>query len=151
MALTEDLEVLRKTPLFASLPDEALRLLAFGADKQRIFAGETLFRQDEEANCAYVIVSGEVEILSQSGDNEPVSMGKYSRASLIGELALIAPQERQFSVKALNEVSLIQVDREVFQRLMREYPQLAELLQQRIKQNLENLTEKLAQLGDSFR
>ena len=151
MALNDDLSVLRDTPLFSELPVDALRLLAFGGDHRSLIKGDTLYRQGDAANCAYVVSSGEVEILWTLGEREPVSQGFLGRGGLMGEIALIAPSERQFTIKAVETSELIRINRDVFHRLMAEYPQIADKLKERIQQNLGELAIKLNQLGGKFR
>ncbi|MBO6917399.1 MAG: cyclic nucleotide-binding domain-containing protein [Rhizobiaceae bacterium] len=151
MALNDDLSVLRDTPLFSQLPVDALRLVAFGGDHRNLIKGDTLYRQGDAANCAYVVASGEVEIFWTLGEREPVSQGVLGRGGLMGEVALIAPSERQFTIKAVETSELIRIDRDVFHRLMSEYPQIAEMLRERIQQNLGELAVKLSELGSKFR
>lgn len=69
----------------------------------------------------------------------------------MGEIALIAPSERQFTIKAVETSELIRINRDVFHRLMAEYPQIADKLKERIQQNLGELAIKLNQLGEKFR
>jgi hypothetical protein len=127
MALNDDLALLGSTPLFSDMPVDALRLLAFGAEHENLHAGGTLYHQDDAANCAYIIISGRVELLSQTEARTPVSMGMIDRAGLLGEIALIACH-----------------------RLLSEYPEIATLLQKRIQQNLADLLQKLGGMGHKF-
>ncbi len=45
MALTDDIMLLGQVPLFAGFSDDQLRLIAFGAERRRVAAGQTLFRE----------------------------------------------------------------------------------------------------------
>lgn len=150
MALNDDLALLGSTPLFSDMPVEALRLLAFGAEHEKLHAGGTLYHQDDAANCAYIIISGSVELLSQTEGKAATSMGIIDRAGLLGEIALIAPAKRQFTVKAKDDSQLLRINRDLFHRLLGEYPEIATLLQKRIQQNLADLLQKLGGLGHKF-
>lgn len=151
MALNDDLAVFRVTPLFSELPDEALRLIAFGAEHRNILKGDTLYKQGDAASCAYVVASGSIEVWWQSGEREAVSQGVLDQGSLMGEIALISATERQFTAKATENSSLIRINRDLFHRLISEYPQIADKLRVRIEQNLGDLVGKLNQLSDRFR
>jgi len=78
-------DFLKKVPLFANLSEADLERLV--VSEETISAGELLFSQGEIGNKAYVITSGEVEILKESGEQtillatcgageEPVGPGK---------------------------------------------------------------------------
>ena len=60
MSLESDIAILRNVPLFEGLASDQLRLLAFGAERRRLAAGEIVFRQDAQADAGFVIASGTV-------------------------------------------------------------------------------------------
>ncbi len=45
MALNDDIMLLSNVPLFADISEDKLRLIAFGAERRRIFKGQELFRE----------------------------------------------------------------------------------------------------------
>ena len=55
MALSDDIALLSKVPLFAGLADDKLRLMAFGAERRRLVEGQTLFREGTSADCGFVV------------------------------------------------------------------------------------------------
>lgn len=150
MALNDDLEVLRQTPLFSEMPDEALRLLAFGATHRNIYEGQALYNFGDSASGAYVVLSGTLELTAPAENGDMVAAGTAKRAALLGELALISPTKRQFTVTATENAHLVRFDRTLFHRLLTEYPELAEILRKRIKQNLTELTSKLQRIKYKF-
>ncbi|MGO7660807.1 cyclic nucleotide-binding domain-containing protein, partial [Rhizobium ruizarguesonis] len=62
MALTHDIHMLAQLPLFKDMNEDQLRLVAFGADRRMIAAGQMLFRQGSPAESAYVILTGSLEL-----------------------------------------------------------------------------------------
>lgn len=56
--LLDDVELFRPIPLFASLKDEQLKIIAFSARREIAPEGTVLFRAGERADCGYVIRSG---------------------------------------------------------------------------------------------
>ena len=150
MALSDNLVVLQRTPLFAELQQEALRLLAFGAEQRKILKGDTLYRQGDSADCAYVVLSGVMEIWLQTPHKEQVRIRTLEKGSLMGEIALIMPTKRHFTAKAAENTDLLRINRDIFQRLMDEYPFIATLLQDRIQQSLRKLMAELHHLQQKF-
>ena len=54
MALSDDIALLARVPLFTGLTDDKLRLMAFGAERRRLVEGQTLFREGTSADCGFV-------------------------------------------------------------------------------------------------
>lgn len=150
MALNDDLEVLRQTPLFSEIPDEALRLLAFGATHRNIYEGQSLYNLGDSASGAYVVLSGTLELTTPAENGDIVVAGTAKRATLLGELALISPTKRQFTVTATESAHLVRFDRVLFHRLLTEYPEVADILRQRIEQSITELTSNLQKIRHKF-
>ncbi len=77
-------------------------------ERKTIKAGDLVFEEGEKGDFAYLIVSGQVEIFRQSGNNERV-LATLGRGEIIGEMSLIDNQPRVASARALedSEFSLI--------------------------------------------
>ncbi|MEW7007945.1 cyclic nucleotide-binding domain-containing protein [Lentilitoribacter sp. EG35] len=150
MALTDDLEVLHQTPLFSEIPGEALRLLAFGATHRNIYEGQSLYKFGDSASGAYVVLSGNLELSAPNKNGEMAIVGTAERAALLGELALISPSKRQFTVTATENAHLMRFDRVLFHRLLTEYPEVADVLRKRIEQNITELTSNLQKIKYKF-
>ena len=58
MALDDDVRILSGVGLFEGFTAEQLRLLAFGAETTNLPAQRKLYREDDVADSAYVVVSG---------------------------------------------------------------------------------------------
>ena len=57
MALDDHIRILSGVRLFEGLTQDQLRLLAFGAERMQLPAGRKLFREDDDADSAYVVLS----------------------------------------------------------------------------------------------
>jgi len=63
MSLHEEVDMLKRIPLFAQIEPPKLKLIAFSSERVAFDAGHTLFRQGDAANAAYVIVEGKAEVI----------------------------------------------------------------------------------------
>ena len=82
MALDDDIALFRQVPTLALLGDEALRILAIGAESQVVPSGTVLFYAGEPGNAGYVIHDGAMRLLPGT---RTVSLAKtFSGAALIG-------------------------------------------------------------------
>ena len=149
MALDDDIRVLSGVGLFSELTAEQLRLLAFGAESTRFAAGQPIYAQGTQADCAYIVVSGAVE-LHRDEDAQgapPVRMGP---GSVMGELALIAQTTRPSHALARTDTVLLRLNRSLFRRILEEYPDTAAMLHRRISDELGSMIEQIGRLAPRF-
>ncbi|MCX8999299.1 cyclic nucleotide-binding domain-containing protein [Rhizobiaceae bacterium BDR2-2] len=147
MALADDIRVLSQAPVFSSLPDDALRLVAFGAEKKVLSGGQVLFREGAPAESAYIVVSGRVAIVT-GGRGEP--QGFAGPGTLLSELALITRVERKFTAVAEGDLEVLRIARALFRRLMEEYPQVAVIAEARIRENITRLAAEAGAMQPRF-
>lgn len=150
MALHDDIRLLASVPLFEGLNDDQLRLLSFGAERRALLTGMTLFRERSPAECAYVIASGRIELTSQGKNGKPHPEGVVGPGALLSELALVTLVERKFTAHALEDCEVIRIPRPLFQRLMEEYPEVARMVENRIRDNINGMVGELSKLRAIF-
>src|SRR5262249_31698197 len=83
--------------------------------KKQFKKGEVLIREGESGDCAYVIETGNVEILVQR-EGQPIQIGTRGPGSLIGEMAMIDDKPRTATVRAVDDCDVIEITREDFSR-----------------------------------
>ena len=104
-------ETLRRCELFAGLDDPLLDRLVPACRERNLSAGEFLFRQGEPRACAFVISSGQVEILRDVGEG-PAQLAVLGPGDTAGEGALLHSSAHSASARALAPVLAIEIDRE---------------------------------------
>jgi EAL domain-containing protein (putative c-di-GMP-specific phosphodiesterase class I) len=83
------------------------------ATKKRFSKGETLIREGERGECAYIIESGNVEIVVLR-DSQLIQVATRGPGSLIGEMAMIDDKPRTATVRALDDCTVLEITREEF-------------------------------------
>lgn len=83
--------------------------------KKQFKKGEILIREGEKGECAYVIETGNVEILVQR-EGRPIQIGTRGPGSLIGEMAMIDDKPRTATVRAVEDCDVLEITREDFAR-----------------------------------
>ncbi len=146
MALKDDIAVLSRVPVFSGMSEEQIRLLAFGAEKRHLSEGQVLFKQGQAANCAYAVLSGQIELTSSNGRGGQTALP----GTLLSELAMISNVERKFTATALENTEVIRISRELFLRLLEEFPEAASIVEDRIRENLNALLGGLAAQARRF-
>jgi len=88
-------------------------------------AGTRIVSQGEAPEFFYVIQSGRVRVFRETEDRIQTNLTELGASSYFGEVALVTGQPRSASVEAMEEVTLIKVSKEEFDRLLDQNPQLA--------------------------
>ena len=121
--LKDEVDMLRRVPLFAGVEPAKLKLLAFTSNRVRYREGQVLFRQGEEGDAAYVLLSGSAEILVGSDDGE-IRVAELGPNSILGEIAILCETSRTATVRASAPLEALQIRKDHFLRLLKEFPEM---------------------------
>ena len=124
MDLAQETEMLRKIPMFAKLNGSKLKLLAFTSEMVTYHPGDVLFYVGDQADCAYVIVEGTVDVVTET-DKGPVVSVTLHENQLCGEMALLSNSLRSATLKASSKVAAMKISAEMFLKLLSENSDLA--------------------------
>lgn len=144
MSIQQDIEVLRHIPLFAGIEPRRLKLLAFTSERLKFAPDQVLFRQGDEADAAYVIIDGRVEVLVDAAQG-PISLAQVERNSIVGETGILCDMPRIATVKAITSLETLRIGKDQFLQLISEFPPLSieimRLLALRLLKTNNQLTE----------
>ncbi|MCT7666476.1 cyclic nucleotide-binding domain-containing protein [Shinella kummerowiae] len=150
MALADDIALLSQVPLFAGLAEDKLRLMAFGAERRRLVEGQTLFREGTSADCGFVVAYGAFQLTSTQRDGSTREEGMADAGTLLSELAMISAVERKYTAVAVEDSEVIRINRPLFRRMLEEYPDVAVLVDARIRENLSAMITQMRGLARRF-
>ena len=145
-------DFLKKVPLFADLPADDLNRLCDMVDEEHILPGDVLFNEGEVGDKAYVIMSGVIDILKESG-GRPVLLASRRAGEVIGEMSLLDQTPRFASGVAKTESDLLSISHENLENLLDTSPSAARVMLSTITNRLTSTemvlrqSEKMAQLG----
>ncbi|NJR21750.1 MAG: mechanosensitive ion channel [Richelia sp. CSU_2_1] len=137
--------LLRQVKYFENLNDIELRQLIEVGCRKKLRSQEFLFRENDPGDAFYIILSGAVEVFVETIDKHLTNLeaGKF-----FGELSLMLGIPRTASVRALEDTVLFAIDRQGFQKILTERPDLAEQIVQEIAKHQEELSERQQQLRE---
>jgi CRP-like cAMP-binding protein len=107
--------ILRRSSLFAALPEPVLARLADLLTAEELSAGSAVVHKDDEGTSMYLIAEGEVRV--HDGQH---TLNYLGPGDCFGELALLDAAPRVASVTALSTVRLLRLDRVSFFELIEE-------------------------------
>lgn len=112
--------------------------------ERRIEAAGVIYREGDPGEALYIVTDGEVEVLRQVAD-QSVRLAVLGKGAFFGETGVIRGRPRSTTVRALGEVSLIVIPRDLFLATFRDNPfvlRLLEMLCERLVQADRKLIEQ---------
>lgn len=90
-----------------------------------IAAGETLIREGEVGDSAYLTVSGRLRVYVAAPDGTSRMVRELSRGEVIGEMSLYTGEPRSATVVAVRDSVLVRLAREHFEAMLLDHPQVS--------------------------
>ena len=115
-------DILRRIPLFASLPEAELRAFAPLLRERRFTKGAMILQQGDPGDALFVIASGQVKVLLIGEDGREVILSVLGPGAFFGEMSLLDDEPRSAHVVAMDDATLLQLRREDFQARLRASP-----------------------------
>ena len=99
---------LRSVDLFSGLDDGAIDRLAATATTCSFSQGDTVFNEGDPGDTAYIVTSGEIEILKASG-HKSVRIAVSGPGVIVGEMSLLTGEPRNATAVALVDTELVSI------------------------------------------
>jgi CRP-like cAMP-binding protein len=141
VALEDDIRRLTRISLFHAMERDALRLLAFGAETKILRAGDVLFRRADKSDGGYIVLGGSVALDEKNDGSAPSQIVRAD--ALIGEVALLIETERPATAMAREPSTVLKISRELFHRVLREYPESAQRVRAAMAEELRSFLHEL--------
>ena len=133
----EKLQFLKKTELFAELPETELKSICQIATEVAYPADATLFEEGDEGDSLYLIVNGEVSIIKAGTE----VLFFNEKGYCLGEIALIDNKPRSATVKTVTSTQFLRITRHDFYNAMMREPRIGSgmfrVLNDKIRRDLE--------------
>jgi AAA family ATP:ADP antiporter len=141
LSTIEKVLILKSVDMFSQTPDEVLADVANLLEEMEISEGETIFKKGDLGDSMYVIVDGKVGVYD--GGRLLNYLGEHD---VFGEMALLDPEPRLASVRAVEPTRLFRLDQSPFYQLMAERPEVATGIIRVLTRHLRNRVRDISQL-----
>ena len=118
-------EALSQIALFAALSETEVRVLAQRAVERRFSPDEMLFWEGEPCAGIFLIVDGSVKIFRSSAGGRELMLAIETAPSTVAELPLFDGGPYPASVRAVGPVVSLFINKNDFQQVCRQYPDVA--------------------------
>jgi small-conductance mechanosensitive channel len=136
---------LRKVDFLRELDDASLRLLLSSVQVHEFGAGEVLMRQGEAGETMYIIRHGHVEVIAHGAAGSDRHLATMGSSQVIGEAALFTGEARTATIRALDDVEVIEISRDGLTRLFKQSPNTAKAISEIVSTRLSERQAALAQ------
>jgi CRP/FNR family transcriptional regulator, cyclic AMP receptor protein len=150
MTLQQDVDVLRRIPLFAKIESARLKLLAFTSEHIEFAAGEPICRQGEQGDAAYIVLEGSADVVVQS-DRGPTRVATVGRNDIVGEIAILCDVPRTATVLATTPLVALRVSKDGFFNLVTQFPQVGVEVMHELASRLHQTTTRLTEASIRLR
>jgi CRP/FNR family cyclic AMP-dependent transcriptional regulator len=142
VSLIEEVELLRNIPLFARIEPSKLKLLAFTSERLTFNPGQDLMVQGDIGDAAYIIIDGNADVIVNTPSG-PLTVASAGKNDFVGEIAILCDVPRTATVKAKSELTALKISKDLFFRLVGEFPQMAVEIMRVLALRLEKTTSQL--------
>lgn len=142
MSLNEEVEMLRKIPLFGKVDPSKLKLLAFASERIVFDAGQDLCRQGDPGDSAFIIMEGGADVLVDTPKG-PITVASMGKSDIVGEIAILCDVPRTATVKATSKLTALKISKDLFYQMVNEFPQMAVQVMRELAMRLDRSNRKL--------
>lgn len=130
------IELLRRCSFLAAAPAEMLRTLAEEARIEQVASGVAVFTAGEMGQTMYIIAAGRVRV-----HQDDVELAELGEGDLFGEMTVLDEQARSASVSALDDCTLLAIERKALFQALNDFPQSFEGIMHAVLQRERTIVE----------
>ncbi len=138
---------LERIASLATLPESARRDLERRCGWRDYRAEEQIISKDNESRDVYFVVNGAVRVVNYSYSGREVSYDDIRAGGFFGELSAFDEKPRSATVVALKKATLAQVSPDTFRRLIRENPDFALAVVNRLVEIIRSANDRIMDLS----
>lgn len=139
--------LLRQSSLFGELDEETLDHLSERVVERSFDKGQTIFNQGELGDSVFVVAKGLVKVMVNSPDGEEMVLTTVGPPDIFGELAVLDGGPRSAAAEALQQTTVLVVDRQTLADLISQRPALEQGLVRSLGKVVRRTTEHVSDLA----
>ena len=147
MAATVSTAVLKAVPLFASFPEEQLRMLATAVTRRSAPRSTTIIAGGDPTDSLYIVLSGRLKVMMGEPDGKEVILSILGAGEIFGEMGLIDDGLRSASVVAIEPCELLALTRTSFRKFLFENVEMAMNVMRVLVRRLRSADRKIGSLA----
>lgn len=140
-------EALLSSPLFEAMKPEELEEVVRLSSERRVPRGASIFQKGDEGSSMMAVLAGRVRVSSVSAEGKEVTLNVINTGEVFGEIALLDGKPRSADCAAIEETTLMVLERRHFLPFLRRHEELYLRLLAVLCEKLRNTSTALEELA----
>jgi len=142
MNLNEEVDILKRVPLFSKVELARLKLIAFTGERMTFGIGQEVCHQGDLGDAMYVILGGVADVLIDT-PNGQLRVAQLKKNGFFGETAILCDAPRNATITASESLLTLKISKDMFYRLVSEFPTIAIEMMRELALRVEDANQKL--------
>ncbi len=147
MATTVSTAVLKAVPIFASLPEEQLRMLTMVVTRKSAPRSTTIMAGGDPTDSLYIVLSGRLKVMMSDAEGKEVILSILGPGEFFGEMGLIDEEPRSASVVTIEPCELLSISKRDFNNCLSENFEMAMAVMRGLVKRLREADRKIGSLA----
>ncbi|HZM35399.1 MAG TPA: cyclic nucleotide-binding domain-containing protein [Burkholderiales bacterium] len=147
MAATVSTAVLKTVPLFASFPEEQLRMIATMMMRRSASRATTIMGAGDATDSLYIVLSGRLKVMMSDSEGKEVILAILGPGEFFGEMGLIDDEPRSASVVTLESCELLSIAKRDFRKCLAENFEMSMAVMRGLVRRLREADRKIGSLA----
>jgi CRP/FNR family cyclic AMP-dependent transcriptional regulator len=147
MASPVSTAVLKAVPLFASIPEDQLRLLAMVVTRKSAPRSTTIMAGGDPTDSLYIVLSGRLKVMMSDAEGKEVILSILGPGEFFGEMGLIDDEPRSATVITIEPCELLSVAKRDFKKALAENFEMTQAVMRGLVRRLREADRKIGSLA----
>ena len=147
MASTVSTAVLKAVPLFASFPEDQLRMLTMVVMRKSAPRSTTIMAGGDPTDSLYIVLSGRLKVMMSDAEGKEVILSILLPGEFFGEMGLIDDEPRSATVVTIEPCELLSIAKRDFKKCLAENFEMAMAVMRGLVKRLREADRKIGSLA----
>ncbi len=130
--------------IFGSINEDTLIKIAEKATLEQFENNEIIIKQNNVSDSFFLLIRGEVAIITTNSTGETTELGQIKGHSVIGDIGLLLDHPRTATIKSIEMSMLLKFDKSIFDYLTKNFPEFAIAISRFLALRVQKLTERIS-------
>ena len=147
MASTVSTAVLKAVPLFASFPEDQLRMLTTVVTRKSTPRSTTIMAGGDPTDSLYIVLSGRLKVMMSDAEGKEVILSILGPGEIFGEMGLIDDEPRSATVVTIEPCELLSLAKRDFKKSLAENFEMSMAVMRGLVRRLREADRKIGSLA----
>jgi CRP/FNR family transcriptional regulator, cyclic AMP receptor protein len=139
--------VLKTVPLFASFPEDQLRMLTTMVARKSAPRSTTIMAGGDATDSLYIVLSGRLKVMMSDSEGKEVILTILGPGEFFGEMGLIDDEPRSATVITIEPCELLSITKRDFKKCLAENFEMAMAVMRSLVKRLREADRKIGSLA----